>query len=385
MPLPRSPKFIDSLKEIAFEHSWIAVIGSALLYSVCSAFQKGWGGLGDGIKIIIAAAFIILVVAIADLMKDRQFVKLQTLLKQESVTVIRGKFGSTQDISVWSIVVGDVILLTTGQRVPADCLVLDGSDLEVRYQSPESDYEHAIISVKNEENEHIETDPFLFADSLITRGMCKAVVCRVGPSSSRGDLEEEFDTEVTTGLQTKLHNLESHFRKYSMYSSVAIFLLMTIMLIINAYSEETYDFTVVIAKLAAQINFIVVLFEVSVPEGLSLAIGVSLAFSVSKMYNDKLLVRKVDAPERMGTIEELLCDKTGTITKGDMRVVEFLCENKTIKNSRKNTFLNCELSEETMLRVKHSILFNTDAHVEMDATTYYPCGNSTDVAFLRFL
>jgi len=269
--------------------------------------------------------------------------------------------------------------------VPADCLVLDGSDLEVRYTSPDNGYGHAIDSVKNEENENIETDPFLFADSLITRGKCKAVVCRVGPSSSRGDLEEKYDTDVKTDLQTKLSNLESHFRKYSMYSAVAIFLLMTIMLIINASSAETNVFTLVISKLSSQINFVVVLFVVSVPEGLSLAIGVSLAFSVSKMYNDKLLVRKVDATEKMGTIEELICGKTGTITKGEMRIVEFLCENKTIKNSRKNTFVNCELSEETLLRVKHNILFNSEAHVEMDATTYYPVGNSTEVAFLRFL
>lgn len=68
-----------------------------------------------------------------------------------------------------------------------------------------------------------------------------------------------------------------------------------------------------------------------------------------------------------------------------MRVAEFLCENKTIKNTRKNTFLNCELSEDTIKQVIRSILFNCDAHVEMDETTYNPVGNSTEVAFLRFL
>jgi P-type E1-E2 ATPase len=67
-------------------------------------------------------------------------------------------------------------------------------------------------------------------------------------------------------------------------------------------------------------NFAVVLWMVSVPEGLALAIGISLAFSVMKMYGDKLLVRNLDAPEKMGSIEEICCGKTGTITTGNMKV-----------------------------------------------------------------
>jgi len=94
MPLPRSPNLIASLKETASDYLWIAVAASALLSGICGAFQKGWGGLGEGISIIIAAAFLILIGAITDLMKDRQFVNLQSLIKEESVPVIRGKFGS---------------------------------------------------------------------------------------------------------------------------------------------------------------------------------------------------------------------------------------------------------------------------------------------------
>lgn len=218
--------------------------------------------------------------------------------------MIRGKFGAIQNESVWSLVVGDVILLSTGQRVPADCLILDASDLEVKYQPKDGleDSQRPITSVKNEENENVESDPFLFADSLITRGKCKAVVCRVGPTSSRGPLEEKIQTDQQTPLQTKLCNLESHFRRLSIYSAAAIFLLMTVMLIINATTTDDGVFALVVSKLASQINFAVVLFVVSVPEGLPLAIGVSLAFSVSKMYSDKLLVRKIDATEKMGCV-----------------------------------------------------------------------------------
>jgi P-type E1-E2 ATPase len=73
-------------------------------------------------------------------------------------------------------------------------------------------------------------------------------------------------------------------------------------------------------RLASTINFTVVLAIVSIPEGLPLAIGVSLAFSVMKMFDDNLIVRKLDAPEKMGSIEEILCGKTGTITSGNMKI-----------------------------------------------------------------
>jgi len=68
-----------------------------------------------------------------------------------------------------------------------------------------------------------------------------------------------------------------------------------------------------------------------------------------------------------------------------MRVAQFYCEDKFVKNTRKNTLLHCELQEKTIDRVKESILYNCEARVEMDATTYVPVGNGTEVALLRFL
>jgi len=83
---------------------------------------------------------------------------------------------------------------------------------------------------------------------------------------------------------------------------------------------------------------------VAIPEGLPMMIGVSLAFTVMKMNADKILVRKLDAPEKMGAVEEICCGKTGTITSAQMRVAQFFCEQRSVKNTRKNTILHCELS-----------------------------------------
>jgi hypothetical protein len=68
-----------------------------------------------------------------------------------------------------------------------------------------------------------------------------------------------------------------------------------------------------------------------------------------------------------------------------MRVKSFICETKLIKNQRKNTLMNCELSLDTINRIKDSILYNCEARVEMDSTNYVPVGDGTEVALLRFL
>lgn len=168
-------------------------------------------------------------------------------------------------------------------------------------------------------------------------------------------------------------NLGQHITLQGLKSSLVIFIMMTIMLIWKVYShKDSTDpdapgvYTTLISELTQQINFIVILAVMSFPEGLPLVIGISLAFSVMKMYNDKLLVRNLDAPEKMGQIQEVCIGKTGTLTTGDMHVSKFYIEERIIKNSRKGTVVNCDFSEETSKRIVESILYNCTAQIEMN-------------------
>jgi len=190
--------------------------------------------------------------------------------------------------------------------------------------------------------------------------------------------------------------LADRFTVYALYSAGIVFIALTVTLIITLCNIKKDGklpngdaapgvAATLFSKLTAQINLCVVLIVVSVPEGLPLTVGVSLAFSVKKMFADKILVRELDAPERMGAVGEICCGKTGTLTKGAMKVTQFHVEAREIKNSRANTLMNCELSSETLERIHDSILYNTDARVEMDATTYVPVGSGTEAALLRFL
>ena len=274
--------------QVLMDKTWWAVGFTAILSGVCGAAAHGSKGLVEGISIIIAGLLMMTILTYYDLVKDKRFVSLQSLIKEEAIPVIRGKFGASHSRSVWELVVGDVVLIHSGDRVPADCLVIESSDLQVEEKVP-----------SEEENDKRKTnksaqDPFLYADSLVMKGTCKALVCCVGPVSTRGPKEEKIDTDIDTNLQRKLKNLEGHFTVYAAYSSAVIFILMIILLVIslstfdseNAPKNQPGVAGQLFYKLTSQFNFAVVLWMVSVPEGLSLAIGLSLAFSVMKMYGD---------------------------------------------------------------------------------------------------
>ena len=117
------------------------------------------------------------------------------MVKDEKLTVIRGKLNATANINVWELVVGDIVFLETGQRVPADCIIIESADLVVD-ETPDDATDDVQLKSKSA---FIGggSDPFLKADTMVSRGSCKAVVCCVGEHSTRGkyqaDVKDELD------------------------------------------------------------------------------------------------------------------------------------------------------------------------------------------------
>lgn len=137
-----------------------------------------------------------------DWVKDKQFVRLQSSVKDEDIAVIRGKHGATQSINIYDLVAGDIVLLETGSRIPADCLLIDGTDITVDEKIYASGAESPIVrkSVATPENVDSLPDPFLLSETLIASGSGKAVVCCVGAKSRRGLKQPKLDTTTKTPL-----------------------------------------------------------------------------------------------------------------------------------------------------------------------------------------
>jgi Ca2+-transporting ATPase len=128
-----------------------------------------------------------------------------------------------------------------------------------------------------------------------------------------------------------------------------------------------------------------VLIVVAIPEGLQLTIAISLAFSLRKMEADGILLRKIDALEKVAAAEEIICGKTATITTAEMVVKEMFVDGKLIKNSGTDVFRNSGISQDAGRLVKESLINNCSAIIEMGDEIYEPRGDATEVALLNFL
>ena len=217
------PSFLDSLKE-AFNDKILALIAIFAVLSIITGMiyepRTGWI---EGTSIIIALFILVLCTSINDYSKDRTFVKLQGLSRDENLPVIRGKIGSKQTINIWDLVVGDVIVMSAGDKVPADCIIIDSANLTVEEE------------VKDEvgEVDKGEYDPFLYAESYLKTGSCKAVVSCVGRHSTRGVEDKKLDTSTKTPLEKKLFNLSKSFTFVGILAALVILAVQLIMLVLG--------------------------------------------------------------------------------------------------------------------------------------------------------
>lgn len=216
--------------------------------------------------------------------------------------------------------------METGSRVPADCVLIDGQDLTVDESFyNKTEHHQARKEAASDENHSRNADPFLLSQTLVVAGVGKAVVAAVGKNSRRGIEESKLDTESKTPLQNKLENLGGVFTKWGIYASIAIlianFINLTFTLIFNEkYRSETAK---IIKAVADYLTLSITIIIVAVPEGLPLAVSLSLAYSVRRMKDDQILVKNLNSPEVMGTVEEICTGKTATLTSNDMKVRQF--------------------------------------------------------------
>lgn len=298
-------------------------------------------------------------------------------------------------MNVWDLQVGDMVILSEGCKVPADCIIVDQSaDLEVR-QPQRNNQENPEVADDSEEEESVpevvvwkseDKDPFLWADTYILEGQAKAVVVCVGDHSSRPKYEKKLNVRKTP-LEEKMNNI---YLSVLYISVIAILIIVgtgiVLQVIYFTASDESGAGTMV-AKIMETLTLGLILIIVSIPEGLPMVITISLAFSVDRMLEkDNVLIKDIAAPETLGEVTEIICGKTGTLTTEDMEVKNFYAQEKEFINSRKTTLLNCHLDEKVIELIQQSIVYNATCHIEMtDDSLYQPEGNGTDVSLFKWL
>ncbi len=250
---------------------------------------------------------------------DREFAILNQVNDEEPVMVIRN--GHRKQIPKCDVVVGDIVLLATGDEIAADGLLLESVSLQV----DESTLTGEPICHKSEREEDFDTEATFPTNQVLkgTKVMEGHGVFRVravGDATENGKVYEaaKIDDSVKTPLNEQLDRLGELIAKMSYGIAFLVIVGRVLMFFLN-YDFEWIHF---ITYLLQTIMIAVTLIVVAVPEGLPMAVTLSLAYSMRRMLKTHNLVRKMHACETMGATTVICTDKTGTLTQNQMHVYE---------------------------------------------------------------
>uniref|UniRef100_A0A2K5EF00 Calcium-transporting ATPase n=1 Tax=Aotus nancymaae TaxID=37293 RepID=A0A2K5EF00_AOTNA len=334
--------------------------------------QAGWI---EGAAILFSVIIVVLVTAFNDWSKEKQFRGLQSRIEQEQkFSVIRN--GQLIQLPVAEIVVGDIAQVKYGDLLPADGVLIQGNDLKIDESSLTGESDHVKKS--------LEKDPMLLSGTHVMEGSGRMVVTAVGVNSQTGiiltllgvneddegekkkkgkkqgvpenrnkaktqdgvaleiqplnsqegtDNEEKEKKAVKVPkkeksvLQGKLTRLAVQIGKAGLIMSALTVFILILYFVIDNFVINRRPWLPECTPIYIQyfVKFFIIgvtVLVVAVPEGLPLAVTISLAYSVKKMMKDNNLVRHLDACETMGNATAICSDKTGTLTMNRMTVVQ---------------------------------------------------------------
>ncbi|PNH10333.1 Calcium-transporting ATPase PAT1 [Tetrabaena socialis] len=326
----------------------------------------------DGVAIWGAVIIVTLVGAGNDYSKDLQFRKLNALKDVIPIKVIRGGTETT----AWNteIVVGDVVLLIAGDKMVADAVVIDSQGLTMD--------EASLTGESDPMKKNLTEDPWVMSGTQVSEGSGRVLVIATGPHSTWGKtmalVSEAGDDD--TPLQEKLGVLAMAIGKVGLAVAVACFIAQLI-----KWCVENNGFPIKKINDKGPIQFFlyaITIIVVAVPEGLPLAVTISLAYSMKKMMKDNNFVRVLAACETMGGATAICSDKTGTLTENRMTVVEGWFSGRKFNHAPKPE----ELPADVVELLKMNCALNSQAFLQTDeAGKLEFVGNRTECALLLMM
>ncbi|MBD5288337.1 MAG: calcium-translocating P-type ATPase, PMCA-type [Bacteroides sp.] len=368
-PAEQTPLWKRFLEKFGDPLIIILLIAGALSIGIsCYEFwglDKGAGVFFEPIGIFIAILLATGLAFIFELKADKEFALLNQVNDDEPVQVIRN--GNVTQIPRKDVVVGDIVILNTGEEVPADGELLEAVSLNIDEST-----------LTGEPMCHKTTDPEQFnpedtfpsnhamRGTKVMEGHGVMRVYAVGDKTENGKVFEaaQIDDSVKTPLNEQLDGLGDLITKISYAFAALIVVGRIIMYFINS----PFDWVEFVAYLLQTLMIAVTLVVVAVPEGLPMAVTLSLAYSMRRMLKTNNLVRKMHACETMGATTVICTDKTGTLTQNQMQIY------------KTNFFGNP--SDEVLYE---GIAVNSTAQLDLSGEKPQVLGNPTEGALLLWL
>ncbi|KAL4093588.1 hypothetical protein PRIC1_011020 [Phytophthora ramorum] len=418
IPPPKAKSLLELMWE-AFQDVTIIVLTISGILSVILAITVGDHpdtGWIEGACIIFAVLVVTMVTAVNDYQKEAQFRALNAVKEDEKIKVIRN--GVPAEVGKFGLMVGDIVRVDLGDIIPADGIVFDQKELKLdeSAMTGESD-----LMVKNTDN------PFLLSGTKVMEGLGRMLVVCVGESSQAGiikklilgkdkdkekkeaekkattssaattpapagangtvEQKEEYGEQEQSPLEAKLNRLTILIGKLGTTVALLVFIIMSIRFSVENFTGDDpkeWKAKYVSSYLQFFIVAITVL-VVAIPEGLPLAVTISLAYSVKKMLMDNNLVRHLDACETMGSATTICSDKTGTLTTNRMTVMQIWIGGQEFSSASQATD---EMSESTRDVFCNGVCVNSTAEIlpsKVPGGQPEHTGNKTECALLQFV
>lgn len=375
---------------VEFQQSFNDPMIRILLVIVCIMafmFFCGQAKIYEPIGTLLAVIIVAVVTAKTSVASDSKYRELKKRTKKDFCKVYR--CGEVCLVNFDDVVVGDKVIIQSGDKIPADGILIDGnikvnnSVLNGEVEACEKFSTREDIKFPDTITGDIFVDKnFLFRGTVVLDGEGVLDVKRVGTNTIMGQMAEEMqEDEPDSPLQVKLKNLAHQISKFGYISACFIVVLYMTYFIINAGGLSDYIATGldnVFINLLESISLAILVVVCAVPEGLPLMISLVLMQNTSEMLNHNVLVRKAIGIETAGSLNILFSDKTGTITKGQLEVVEFLT------GDGKNIPIK-ELQNYSDLKFLINLAVGKNTSSMFDETHEVVGGNVTDQAVTRFL
>ncbi|MDR0981710.1 MAG: calcium-translocating P-type ATPase, PMCA-type [Culturomica sp.] len=320
-PPPRTPiwkLFLDKFKDPIIK---ILLVAAALSLGISIIHNEYAETIGIFIAIFMATGISFWF----ELDASKKFDLLNQVNDDIMYRVIRG--GNVKEVMKHDIVVGDVIVLETGEEIPADGELVEALSLQVN----ESTLTGEPLADKTSNVEHLNPNAtypsnYILRGTTVINGHCTYIVKAVGDETEFGKVARQAteSVEEKTPLSKQLERLAHFISIVGFIVAGATFVILLVNDIMNGSFSTDNLFTLDTAERLLQYFMVAVtLIVVSVPEGLPMSITLSLALSMRKMLKTNNLVRKIHACETMGAVTVICTDKTGTLTQNQMTVADY--------------------------------------------------------------
>ena len=341
----------------------------------------------EPIGTIIAVLIVAFVTAKTGVASDTKYRELKDSTEKDKCKVYRN--GVVSVIEIDDVVVGDRVLLQSGDKIPADGILIDGK-LKVDNSALNGEAEECKKTAADESvqlADDITGDTFvdkhsLFRGAVVFDGEGVLDVRKVGLKTMMGKMAEEMqEDEPDSPLKVKLAKLANQISTFGYIGAIVIAVLYLIYFVITAGGVSAFlalGAKTVITKIVEAVSLAVVIIVCAVPEGLPLMISLVLMQNTSKMLDHNVLVRKAEGIETAGSLNILFSDKTGTITKGKLEVVDFFLANGQSIEIPK-------LGECPQVKQLVDLAIGKNTQSLFDASHKVIGGNATDQAMMKFL